>query len=133
MRCDVATKLVTVAAIAFSLGRPALAEDASVDRASLDAAAGRLVFENVLLADPQAFARHTPVRNQAPPRTIALAVPASTGDASLDRLAFELAAGRPSFRSQGAERPLPPATRSEVSQPGGKRSVRVVLAAPYGQ
>ena len=57
-------------ALAFLLGGPALAQDASLDRANLEAAAGRLVFENVLLADPQAFARRTPVRTRDQARTI---------------------------------------------------------------
>ena len=97
MRSDAATAARAVVGLAFLLGGPALAQDASLDRANLEAAAGRLVFENVLLADPQAFARRTPVRTRDQARTIALAAPASAGDASADREAFDLAAGpRPS-------------------------------------
>jgi len=116
----------------FLLGGPALAQDASLDRANLEAAAGRLVFENVLLADPQAFARRTPVRTRDQARTMAPA-PASAGDASADREAFDLAAGHAAFRSQGAEAAVPPMRRTEVAQASGKRSVRVILASPYGQ
>jgi hypothetical protein len=119
--------------LAFLLGGPALAQDASLDRANLEAAAGRLVFENVLLADPQAFARRTPVRTRDQTRTIPFAAPASAGDASADREAFDLAAGRAASRSQGAEAAVPPMRRTEVVQASGKRSVRVVLASPYGQ
>ena len=61
MRSDVAPAARAVVGLAFLLGGPALAQDASLDRANLEAAAGRRVFENVLLADPQAFARRTPV------------------------------------------------------------------------
>ena len=129
MRSDAATAARAAVGLAFLLGGPALAQDASLDRANLEAAAGRLVFENVLLADPQAFALRT--RDQAQP--IALAAPASRGDASADREAFDLAAGHAAFRSQGAEAAVPPMRRTEVAQASGKRSVRVVLASPYGQ
>jgi hypothetical protein len=37
------------------------------------------------------------------------------------------------LRSQGAEAAVPPMRRIEVTQARGKRSVRVVLASPYGQ
>jgi hypothetical protein len=77
MRSDAATAARAVVGLVFLLGEPALAQDASLDRANLEAAAGRLVFENVLLADPQAFARRTPVRTRDQARTIALAAPAS--------------------------------------------------------
>ena len=133
MRSDVATAARAAVGLAFLLGGPALAQDASLDRANLEAAAGRLVFENVLLADPQAFARRTPVRTRDQARTMALAAPASAGDASADREAFDLAAGHAAFRGQGAEAAVPPMRRTEVAQASGKRSVRVVLASPYGQ
>ena len=131
MRSDAATAARAAIGLAFLLGGPALAQDASLDRANLEAAAGRLVFENVLLADPQAFARRAPVRDQA--QTIALAAPASGGDASADREAFDLAAGRAAFHGQGAQAAVPPMRRTEVAQASGKRSVRVVLASPYGR
>ena len=131
MRSDAATATRAAIALAFLLGGPALAQDASLDRANLEAAAGRLVFENVLLADPQAFARRTPVRTRDQARTIPFAAPASAGDASADREAFDLAAGRAAFRGQGAEAAA--MRRTEVAPTSGKRSVRVVLASPYGQ
>ena len=133
MRSDAATATRAAIALAFLLGGPALAQDASLDRANLEAAAGRLVFENVLLADPQAFARRTPVRTRDQAPTMALAAPASGGDASADREAFDLAAGRAAFRGQGAEAALPPMRRTERAQASGKRSERVVLASLYGQ
>src|SRR3954471_9842804 len=103
MRSDAATAARAAIGLAFLLGGRAFAQDASSDRANLEAAAGRLVFENVLLADPQAFARRTPVRTRDQARTTALAAPASTGDASADREAFDLAAGRAAFHGQGAQ------------------------------
>ena len=133
MRSDVATAARAVVGLAFLLGEPALAQDASLDRANLEAAAGRRVFENVLLADPQAFARRTPVRTRDQARTMAPAAPASAGDASADREAFDLAAGRAAFHGQGAQAAVPPMRRTEVAQARGKGSVRVVLASPYGQ
>ena len=102
MRSDVAPATRAVVGLAFLLGGRAFAQDASLDRANLEAAAGRLVFENVLLADPQAFARRTPVRTRHPARTTALAAPASTGDASADRETFDVSAGRATFRGRGA-------------------------------
>src|SRR3954462_14370110 len=84
-----------------------------------DPAAGRLVFENVLLADPQAFARRTPVRTRDQARTTALAAPASTGDASADRETFDGPAGRATFRGRGAESAVPPMRRTEVAQASG--------------
>ena len=93
MRSDAATAARAAIGLAFLLGGPALAQDASLDRANLEAAAGRLVFENVLLADPQAFARRTPVRTRDQARTTALAAPASTGDASADRRTVETEQG----------------------------------------
>ena len=90
MRSDVAPAARAVVGLAFLLGGRAFAQDASLDRANLEAAAGRLVFENVLLADPQAFARRTPVRTRDQARTTALAAPASAGDASADREAFDV-------------------------------------------
>ena len=71
---------------------PAYAQEASRDRADFDAAAGRHVFENVLLADPTAFSRRpraTPVQAYA-----ALERPAPTGEASLERAEFDASAGR---------------------------------------
>jgi hypothetical protein len=133
MRSDAAIAARAAIGLAFLLGGPALAQDASLDRANLEAAAGRLVFENVLLADPQAFARRTPVRTRDQARTTALAAPASTGDPSADRETFDVSAGRATFRGRGAESAVPPMRRTEVAQASGKRSVRVILASPYGQ
>ena len=133
MRSDVAPAARAVVGLAFLLGGSALAQDASSDRANLEAAAGRLVFENVLLADPQAFARRTPVRTRDQARTTALAAPASTGDASADRETFDVSAGRATFRGRGAESAVPPMRRTEVAQASGNRSVRVILASPFGQ
>jgi mitochondrial fission protein ELM1 len=133
MRSDVAPTTRAVVGLAVLLGGRAYAQDASSDRANLEAAAGRLVFENVLLADPQAFARRTPVRTRDQARTTALAAPASTGDASADRETFDVSAGRATFRGRGAESAVPPMRRTEVAQASGKRSVRVILASPYGQ
>ena len=107
MRSDVASAAMAAVGLAFLLGGPALAQDASLDRANLEAAAGRLVFENVLLADPQAFARRTPVRTRDQARTMAPAAPASAGDASADREAFDLAAGHAAFHGQGARPQCP--------------------------
>src|SRR5829696_8670003 len=101
MRSDAATTARAAVGLALLLGGPALAQDASLDRANLEAAAGRLVFEK--LADPQAFARRTPVRTRDQARTTALAAPASTGDASADRETFDVSAGRATFRGRGAE------------------------------
>ena len=75
MRSDVAPAARAVVGLAFLLGGPALAQDASLDRANLEAAAGRRVFENVLLADPQAFARRTPVRTRDQARPWRLQLP----------------------------------------------------------
>jgi hypothetical protein len=133
MRSDVAPTTRAVVGLAVLLGGRAYAQDASSDRANLEAAAGRLVFENVLLADPQAFARRTPVRTRDQARTTALAAPASTGDASADRETFDVSAGRATFRGRGAESAVPPMRRTEVAQASGNRSVRVILASPYGQ
>ena len=102
-----------------------------MDRADLDAAAGRLIFQNVLLADPQAFAPRAragatgrPSRLEPPaPAQAAAVVP--SGDAAADRRELDAAAGR-----AGAPADMPAARARE--QPGaGRRNVRVILASPY--
>jgi len=135
MRMHVAKTCGLAAGLAVSLS-PALAQDTSQDRAGLDGAAGRAVFRNVLLADPQAFTRRPPLgtRGQA---QAAVASPVSAGDVSMDREALDAGAGRVAFRTS-----LPPdapsggtpgAKRTAPAQADGKRTVRVVLASPYGQ
>src|SRR3954449_12548183 len=52
------------AAISMSLAVPGLAQEASRDRADLDAAAGRVIFQNVLLADPAAFSSRARARTR---------------------------------------------------------------------
>jgi hypothetical protein len=54
-----------------------------MDRADFDAAAGRTVFQNVLLADPQAFSSRPRLR-RGESRAVVTA-PATTGDAAADR------------------------------------------------
>ncbi len=129
-------KQLWLAALALTLGGPAAAEDASQDRINFDAAAGRVVFQNVLLADPQAFASRSSLGERSPSRT-ALAPPASSGEASRDRDALDVTAGRVAFRSTLGVDPQSTINtlatrRNSPSQPGSK-SVRVVLASPYGQ
>lgn len=136
MRMHVAKTCGLAAGLAVSLS-PVLAQDASQDRAGLDAAAGRAVFRNVLLADPQAFTRRPPLgtRGQA---QAAVASPVSAGDVSMDREALDAGAGRVAFRTS-LTAPEPPsggtpgAKRTAPAQADGKRTVRVVLASPYGQ
>jgi hypothetical protein len=111
------------------LAAPALSQEASVDRAGLDAAAGRLVFQNVLLADPQAFTARAR-------RTASLPVEkyASIGDASRDREELDVGAGRVASRgsADAASAAMAP-RRPEPIQAGSKRTVRVILPSPYGQ
>jgi hypothetical protein len=124
-------KVLGCAGLALLFASPSFAQDASIDRASLDAAAGRRVFENVLLADPQAFARRTPM-NRAQSRPTVTAAPASAGDASADRAALDIGADRTALRSTAAE-PAGRVARTESSQSSGRRPIRVILASPYGQ
>jgi hypothetical protein len=136
MRMHIAKTCRLVGALTVSLSATALAQDASQDRAGLDAAAGRLAFQNVLLADPQAFSRRPPLRTLEQPQA-AVAPPVSAGDASMDREALDAAAGRVALRSSVAEEPRSNATlaarRTASAQAGGKQTVRVILASPYGQ
>jgi hypothetical protein len=104
---------------------PALSQEASVDRASLDAAAGRLVFQNVLLADPQAFTGRPRRTAPLPAERYARL---SIGDVSSDR--EEL--GRVALPTVAASAATAP-RQSEPIQAGRKRTVRVILASPYGQ
>src|SRR5436190_333092 len=134
MRMHIAKTCGWAAALTVFLNAPALAEDASQDRAGLDAAAGRIVFQNVLMADPQAFARRPPLRTLEPAQR-AVVAPVSAGDASMDREALDAGAGRVAFRSSVAPEPPSGATlaakRTAPAQTDGKRTVRVVLASPY--
>jgi hypothetical protein len=112
---------------------PAFAQDASRDRVELDAAAGRRIFQNVLLADPQAFSGRTRarVRDKSPG---AAQPPARTNEASADREEFDAAAGRAVFASgllAQAESGQP--RRPGQSVTNTQRSVRVILASPYGR
>jgi hypothetical protein len=133
----------TAAVILASLSGPALAQDSARDRAELDAAAGRLIFHNVLLADPQAFSarpRASAVVARMPgsqPRTapgqgMLQYIPASaeSGDAAADRREFDAAAGRlvPLGNAAGQN---PSGTRAQAARSGQK--VRVVLPSPYGR
>src|SRR4051812_40186157 len=75
----------------------AAAQEASRDRADFDTAAGRIVFQNALLAGPQAFSSRSRI-TPTPPR-LAVEPPAPTGEASSDRDQLDRAAGRPAFQS----------------------------------
>ena len=110
----------------LSVASTGIAQDALRDRADLDSAAGRTVFQNALLADPQAFSLR-PRITPTPPR-LALEPPAPTGEASADRYELDRAAGRPAFRNSpfGA-----PEAKREQSAGPRQRSVRVVLPSPY--
>src|SRR3954454_24159973 len=90
MRMHVAKTWGLAAGLAVSLS-PALAQDASQDRAGLDGAAGRAVFRNVLLADPQEFTRRAP-RGTRGQSLAAVASPVSAGDLSIDREALDAGA-----------------------------------------
>jgi hypothetical protein len=116
-----------VGALVASFITPAIAQEVSRDRAEFDAAAGRTVFQNVLLADPQAFSSRPRVRREEP--RVVVAAPAATGDASADRYELDAAAGRPVYSS------LPASTskREQVAGPKGQRTVRVILPSPYGR
>ena len=114
-------KASALGAVLFCCSAPSAAQEASRDRAELDAAAGRRVFENVLLADPQAFSSWA--RTRATPG--AAVQPVATGEASLDREQLDLSAGRAVHRS-GASGAAAPQERSN-------RPVRVILGSPYGR
>src|SRR3954453_2909653 len=123
--------LLVLAAISMSLAVPVLAQEASRDRADLDAAAGRVVFQNVLLADPAAFSSraHARPRDESPR---AVNAPAATNEASADRQELDAAAGRAVFSGSGS-RPVVLLRKSPEPATKKERSVRVVLASPYGQ
>jgi hypothetical protein len=110
----------------LSVASLGLAQEAWRDRAELDTAAGRIVFQNVILADPNAFSSR-PRTKPTPPR-FAVEALAPTGEASADRYELDRAAGRPAFRNSpfGA----PEAKREQSARPR-QRSVRVVLPSPY--
>jgi hypothetical protein len=110
---------------------PALAQEASRDRAEFDAAAGRVIFQNVLLSDPQAFSARPRSRTRDQ-RVANVEAPAAAGEASADRHQLDAAAGRPVFHSASPVQPAPTLPREQA--PGTKqRNVRVILASPYGQ
>ena len=116
-----------VGAFVASFITPAIAQEVSRDRAEFDAAAGRTVFQNVLLADPQAFSSRPRVRRE---QSASVVVPrAATGDASADRYQLDAAAGRPVYSSL----PAPTSKREQVAGPKGQRTVRVILPSPYGR
>src|SRR3954454_16015453 len=93
--------LPLLAAISMSLAVPVLAQEASRDRADLDAAAGRAIFQNVLLADPAAFSSRARAHTRDDsPRSIH--APAATNEASADRQELDAAAGRAVFSSGGS-------------------------------
>jgi hypothetical protein len=99
-----------------------------MDRADFDAAAGRTVFQNVLLADPQAFSSRPRLR-RGESRAVVTA-PATTGDAAADRYELDAAAGRPVYSSLPGP---PPSKREQVAGPKPQRTVRVILPSPYGR
>jgi hypothetical protein len=107
----------------------AIAQDASRDRNDLDTTAGRSVFQNAPLADPQVFSstpRITPTS-----RRFAVDPPPPTGEASADRNQLDRAAGRPVFQS--APSSFVPNPKREQSAGPRQHSVRVVLPSPYRQ
>jgi hypothetical protein len=111
-------------AVAVLSSAPAYAQDASRDRAEFDAAAGRRVFENVQLADPNAFSRRARV---TPAQAFAmLERPAASGEVSSDRAEFDAAAGRAVHRSTGP-------ARAEHASVRSARPVRVILPSPFGR
>ena len=102
MRMHVPKACGLAAGLAVSLS-PVLAQDASQDRAGLDAAAGRAVFRNVLLADPQAFTRRPLLRTREQAR-VPVPLPVIAGDVSMDREALNAGAGRVAVRSKSCAR-----------------------------
>jgi hypothetical protein len=122
-----AARAFVAALAALWASTPALAQEVSRDRAEFDAAAGRTVFQNVLLADPQAFSSRPRLRREEP--RVVVAAPAGTGDASADRYELDAAAGRPVYSSL----PAPTSKREQVAGPKGQRTVRVILPSPYGR
>jgi hypothetical protein len=119
-----ARTILMASAVAVLSSAPAHAQDASRDRAELDAAAGRRVFANVQLADPNAFSRRARV---TPAQALAmLERPAASGEVSSDREEFDAAAGRTVHPSTG------PARAEHASVRSG-RPVRVILPSPFGR
>jgi hypothetical protein len=116
--------------VALVLTGSASAQEFSRDRAELDAAAGRQVFENVLIADPLAFSSRTPAQLHA--RSVArLEAPAPTGEAAADRAELDAASGRRVYASTARATPEP--QRNADVQGSAPRRVRVVLPSPYGR
>jgi hypothetical protein len=122
-----ARTILMVSAVTVLSSAPTYGQEASRDRAELDAAAGRRVFENVLLADPNAFSRRARV---APVQSFAaLERPAATGEASIDRVQFDAAAGRTVSTS-----PARVAGQARAKEEAANaRPVRVILGSPYGR
>jgi hypothetical protein len=123
------TLLLTLhAGAVLAVASSAFAQDASRDRAELDAAAGRAVFQNVLLADPQAFASRRRITPE--PARRAIETPAPTGEASADRRQLDAAAGRAIL---GGTVPASSASTRDQAAGPRQRSVRVILDSPYGR
>ena len=117
-----------VAGLPLLASPPALAQEVSRDRAEFDAAAGRTVFQNVLLADPHAFSSRPRLRREQPRAVVAAA--AATGEASADRYELDLAARRPVYTALPAPAP---SKRDQGAGAKQQRAVRVVLPSPYGR
>jgi hypothetical protein len=121
-----AARAFVAALSALWASTPALAQEVSRDRAEFDAAAGRSVFQNVLLADPQAFSSRPRRREQL---ASVVPTPAAIGDASADRYELDAAAGRPVYSSL----PGPAPSKREQAAGPKQRIVRVILPSPYGR
>src|SRR5688500_18516961 len=123
---------IVFAGAVLCLAAPAFAEDASRDRAEFDAADGRTIFQNVLLADPHAFSSSPRLRASLPPSR-GVEPPATTGEGSVDRRDFDAASGRADYSALQAQ-PLPsPARNPEPAATRPQRTVRVILPSPYGR
>jgi hypothetical protein len=114
------------------LALPAFAEDASRDRAEFDAAAGRTIFQNVLLADPNAFSSRPRLRASLSP-SLVTEPPATTGEGSVDRRDFDAAAGRADYSALQTQPTPSPARNAQPNAGKPQRTVRVILPSPYGR
>jgi hypothetical protein len=115
--------LILISAGVMLPGAPLVfAQDASLDRAAFDTAAGRTVLASVPLGDPREPASRSKTAPNLP--RLAFEAPAPTGEASADRLQLDRAAGRPTFQSTH-----PSASTAKREQTAGprQRSVRVFL------
>jgi hypothetical protein len=126
-----AARTFVAALAALWASSPALAQEVSSDRAEFDAAAGRAVSRNVLLADPHAFSSRPRLRREQSSDVVIR--PAATGDASADRFELDAAAGRQVYSSL----PGPASAKREQGAgpkgPKQQRTVRVILPSPYGR